>query len=334
MYQKTALPAKLDLTKYNTREQLKAEQDPRKANRGGTGKETVAVASQQDCTDVMRKDLRDWLVKHDINGAPPSAVAEQKAMWAWIRDFHQEYSDDWFSRNMPRLHEQFKPIFVSEMKAMKGTTKTVEKPVDMLDFDTPSTNASASSSSKPAVGGIDLLDISEPSVAPASTNPVAVSQDNLLIDTSVTTQAPAAYTPDLSNSLLSLDLGGSSAVPSSGPNLTTPALVTSNDLLAGGLDFGSTVVTSQPPQQCAPVSASSDLGLIDFGAPSLAPTPQATMPTAVNSSGYAATNTPSASVSPIAQLDALSQAALISSTKATEPTTNSSSKELNLLDLL
>ncbi|CAK0823505.1 unnamed protein product, partial [Prorocentrum cordatum] len=127
-YRKTALPVKLNLQDRNTRAQIQSGTDEKASNRGNLeGVKAVsgtrvssAAQSQKGCTDVMRKDLCDWLDSHGVAGAPPSAEAEQRAMWSWIRDFHKEYSDDWFSRNMPRLHEQFRPVFVQEMKKRKA----------------------------------------------------------------------------------------------------------------------------------------------------------------------------------------------------------------------
>ena len=46
-------------------------------------------------------------------------------LWHWTRQVTlslcrcQEYSDDWYTRNMPRLRDQFRPIFVQEMKRMR-----------------------------------------------------------------------------------------------------------------------------------------------------------------------------------------------------------------------
>merc|ERR1712107_29500 len=67
------------------------------------------------CENVMVENLREWLKKQGINGPLPSKEAEARAMWSWIREFHKEYSDDWFTRNMPRLLEKFRPIFNTEM---------------------------------------------------------------------------------------------------------------------------------------------------------------------------------------------------------------------------
>jgi hypothetical protein len=125
VYRKTPLPVRLNLNDRNTRLQL--SDTPEESSRGsleGVGlASTTASQSQKNCTDVMVKHLKEWMDKHEIKGPPPSADAEQRAMWQWIRDFHKEYNDDWFSRNMPRLHETFRPVFVGEIKRMKKTNK-------------------------------------------------------------------------------------------------------------------------------------------------------------------------------------------------------------------
>lgn len=262
VYQKTALPAKLDLTKYNTREQLKAA--PASQSQNGSGK-GAAADSRQDCTDVMRKDLRDWLIKHDIDGPPPNAVAEKKAMWAWIRDFHAEYSEDWFMNNMPRLQDQFKPIFVQEMKAMKAAAApapAAAAAADMLDFDAPAPAPAAAA--KPAAGsGMDLLDMSEP--APTAPAPSAASSS----------VAPEPAAAKASGGLLDLDLGGpSTAPPSTSAAAGVPASAGLLDLQFSGADTTKTQ-TSQPVASAAPA----DLSGLDFGlssgysAPAAAPAP-------------------------------------------------------------
>mmetsp|Transcript_108771 Transcript_108771/g.132754 ORF Transcript_108771/g.132754 Transcript_108771/m.132754 type:complete len:110 (-) Transcript_108771:89-418(-) len=109
----------------------------------------------------MRKDLQQWLVDHGISGPPPSPEVEQRAMWQWIRDFHKEYSDDWYTRNMPRLRDQFRPIFAQEMKAMrdkeaKANGYSAGAAGDLLDLGPPA----ASPAPEPApAGSVDLLDM-------------------------------------------------------------------------------------------------------------------------------------------------------------------------------
>lgn len=249
VYQKSALPAKLDLTKYNTREQLKSPAELQKKESKG-----AAADSKKDCNEVMRKDLRAWLVKHDITGPPPNAVAEQKAMWEWIRDFHQEYNEDWFSRNMPRLHEQFKPVFVQEMKAMKAAAKAVGPPTDMLDFETPAAVTQPSQASSSGAG-MDLLDISEPASSPAAS-----------------TSAPVA---NASSTLLDLDMGGSErgSASSAGYVGAQPTTTAPTPAPAGGnllLDPFSGSDTAKLMSDAMQTTTASGIDLLNFSGSSLA----------------------------------------------------------------
>ncbi|CAJ1372806.1 unnamed protein product [Effrenium voratum] len=165
VYRKTPLPVRLDLNKRNTKEQLSQGTDDKRGALQGVGVSCPTKESQKDCNEVMRKDLVHWLAEHGIAGPPPSPEAEQKAMWAWIRDFHKEYNDDWYARNMPRLRDQFRPIFVQEMKRMRGDTAkttpisqtaTPSPSDDLLDFGPPEQPAPAPA---PAPASVDLLDM-------------------------------------------------------------------------------------------------------------------------------------------------------------------------------
>jgi len=232
VYRKTPLPAKLDLSNRNTADQLKngAVDDGRGELEGVAAAKTVAK-SQQSCGDLMRKDLQAWLAKHGITGPPPSQEAAQRAMWTWIRDFHKEYNDDWWARNMPRLLEQFRPIFQEEMKRMKGPStpmtkedSTPSRGQDLLDVSA----AAASTSAVPAVAsGDDLLgmDSSAPSAAAA---PSQGAVTDLLIDPLASPAASTAAVPSPGPSA-SFGVGGndllfSLAAPQATPNSQlTPA---------------------------------------------------------------------------------------------------------------
>mmetsp|Transcript_8636 Transcript_8636/g.20527 ORF Transcript_8636/g.20527 Transcript_8636/m.20527 type:complete len:188 (-) Transcript_8636:31-594(-) len=165
-YRKTALPAKLDLSKRNTREQLRHSTDDKRGLLDGVGlREKPSEASQRDCNDVMQKHLQAWLSERDITGPPPSPEAEQRAMWQWIRDFHKEYSDEWYTRNMPRLRDQFRPSFLKEMRrlrAQSGVPETLEgrgpRGMDLLDL-SPQTSHQGYAP--------DLLELKESSTSPA-----------------------------------------------------------------------------------------------------------------------------------------------------------------------
>jgi len=208
VYRKTPLPVKLNLNDRNTAGQLK-EGNPASDSWGsldGVGPATLASQSLKNCTDVMHKHLQEWLHTQGMKGPPPSAEAEQRAMWAWIREFHKEYNDDWFSRNMPRLHEKFKPIFVDEMKSLKAATAAT------------STGAARSQATC-----VDLLDYSEPasSQVPSGTISARPQAENcadlLSMDANSGTQGSAqlgvqtASISSVEDSLLDLNLGPSNS---------------------------------------------------------------------------------------------------------------------------
>lgn len=291
VYERTPLPVKLDLSKYNTAEQLRGSSSK---DRVETTEKGAAVDSTKDCNAVMRKDLRAWLEKNGIHGPPPTPVAEQRAMWSWIRDFHQEYSDDWFSRNMPRLHEQFKPIFIQEMKSRKKEVAAAAPPAnDMLDLSEP---ASSGSAPEPAAGtatsadgsvnvGMDLLSLSDPAptaVAP-KTQPVAAPTDpnpsSSLLDLGATasavapTPAPSPASVDLNNLF---DLG----VATPAPSTNTPP---TQNIQSGLLDLGALAAASPAtdPKPTAQPAGDGLLGLDVFAAPTSTPAqPSSTSATA------------------------------------------------------
>mmetsp|Transcript_36800 Transcript_36800/g.60311 ORF Transcript_36800/g.60311 Transcript_36800/m.60311 type:complete len:168 (+) Transcript_36800:49-552(+) len=162
-YRKTPLPVRLDLNKRNTREQLSQGTDDKRGILQGAGVACPTTESQKDCNLVMRKDLEQWLIDHGISGPPPSPEVEQRAMWQWIRDFHKEYSDDWYTRNMPRLRDQFRPVFVQEMKRMRDQEAKANGYAagvpggDLLDLG-PAATPTSPAPAAPA-GSVDLLDM-------------------------------------------------------------------------------------------------------------------------------------------------------------------------------
>jgi hypothetical protein len=201
------------LNDRNTKEQLTTA-EPEDSSRGsleGVGLASTASQSQKNCTDVMTKHLKEWMDKHEIKGPPPSADAEQRAIWEWIRDFHKEYNDDWFSRNMPRLHETFRPIFVDEIKRMKkqvsqnATQQTQKHNKNLMDFEEPEVAVSQVTNGKGTPAQADLLSLEEPTVKAASgVTPTPVLPAN--------TGAPGTTTHTGSD-LLDLDFGTPSDSP-------------------------------------------------------------------------------------------------------------------------
>jgi len=219
VYRKTPLPVRLNLNDRNTKEQL-GSGTPEESARGsleGVGLASTASQSQKNCTEVMVKHLKEWMDTHEIKGPPPSPDAEQRAMWQWIRDFHKEYNDDWFSRNMPRLHETFRPVFVDEIKRMKkqaaaekpsqnAAPQTQSQSKNLMDFDEPAAAGSHATNGKATSAQSDLLSLEEPAGKAASgvaSTPAPPAN----------TQGGSATATHTGNDLLDLDLGASADAP-------------------------------------------------------------------------------------------------------------------------
>merc|ERR1712136_514748 len=211
--------------------------------------------------DVMRTDLQEWLQKRGIEGPPPSPEQETRAMWEWMRDFHKEYNDDWFTRNMPRLHEVFKPVFVQEMRRLKKAAAAAAEAAlaptaqqgDLLAMDKPQ--------SVPARLGGDLLSLDKQV-------PAAIPKDTDLF--SFDSSAPVTTSPG--NDLLSLDrpAPAGTAAGSDLFSMERPAPATEPQL--GDLLTMDAPAPLAPSNAAADVSAVSGLtGFQDLHAPSSPP---------------------------------------------------------------
>lgn len=64
----------------------------------------------------------EYLVKKNIcpDGQMPAREIIESEFWRWVREFHQEYNDDWFARNMPRLKTEFMPIWKKAIRNKCG----------------------------------------------------------------------------------------------------------------------------------------------------------------------------------------------------------------------
>lgn len=134
-YKPAALPPLLDLSNKNTKSQLG----------GDVGEADPKKKSADDCRAVMKEHLREWIESdpgEDII-AERTREGDVKAFWLWVRHFHKEYNDDWYTRNMPRLKEQFHPIFIETVKEIRQgplgseqqpSTETNNQLRDLLDF--------------------------------------------------------------------------------------------------------------------------------------------------------------------------------------------------------
>eukprot|EP00438_Fugacium_kawagutii_P004632 Skav229023 [mRNA] locus=scaffold127:571446:572009:- [translate_table: standard] len=81
-------------------------------------------------------------------------------VWA---ELCEEYSDDWYTRNMPRLRDQFRPIFVQEMKRMR------DREVSLKHFADQCADTLTAKANGYDAGAGDLLDLGPaPSPAPAA----------------------------------------------------------------------------------------------------------------------------------------------------------------------
>lgn len=226
---------------------------------------STSAASTKSCNDVMKKELRDWLEKHGIHGPPPSPEAEQRAMWQWIRDFHKEYSDDWFARNMARMLEVFRPVFLEEMKKMKAAARKEKE------------------AAQAAVAGT------------AATSAASAAKDLLDLDASAPAVASTAKPPTQANGAADLLGFDDAAAPAPGPG----AAPQQANLLAGGdllLDVGSTpAYTAAPTAAAAPAPApAAGAGLLDLGVLDPATAPAATAP---QQGGYGGGVVPAAAAS-------------------------------------
>mmetsp|Transcript_20644 Transcript_20644/g.55163 ORF Transcript_20644/g.55163 Transcript_20644/m.55163 type:complete len:288 (+) Transcript_20644:91-954(+) len=264
VYRKTPLPVRLNLNDRNTKEQLSVGTSEAESGRGtleGVGlAQAPASQSQKNCTDVMRKDLKEWLARKGLEGPPSSAEAEQRAMWEWMRDFHKEYNDDWFARNMPRLHKQFRPIFMEEMKEMKAKAAPPALApafaADLLDF---GGSQAASSTSRQVVVADDLLSLDAPASAPSA--PSAVPSEAM-----VPAAVPAAPLVQGLDGLLDLgvalptvaEMPAPALAAAPAPALAAPAPV-GGGLLDLGLDLGGAVAMA-PPATAATPSAGAPVG--------------------------------------------------------------------------
>lgn len=201
VYRKTPLPVRLNLSDRNTRDQLSTGVAEKESGRGaleGVGLASSASQSQKNCTEVMRKDLRDWMANNGMQTPPQPGEAEQRAMWTWMRDFHKEYNDDWFTRNMPRLHEKFRPVFMDEVKKMRAEMAAAAREV----------------AQKAAPPVDDLLDFGPPTVASAPAPPLAAVETNGREQAvTMASAAPPTMQAGAGDALLDLDFSSPSPPP-------------------------------------------------------------------------------------------------------------------------
>lgn len=285
-YVQTQLPVLLDLQNRNTRSQIDSG-DGRAPAWSGGARGSVRQQSLADCRAIMEKSLDDWL-EQKFTSLSPSNVGsaggdiprtfsrEQdiKFFWEWVREFHNEYNDDWFSRNMPRLKTEFTPIWRKAVRAAasKGTASE-----DLLSY-------GDGTASRDVAGGQDLLGLDDGNAPPAPTGGSNSAPNggadvmDLFGDGGVTTSSSAGTAQPTSKNtpvhdLLSLG-GGAPPVPTTTSTQAAPVAPAATDDLLSLNDPAPQTQTRSDLYDFAGLKASPATGgptTNGFGAPNTAP---------------------------------------------------------------
>ncbi|CAD7941700.1 unnamed protein product [Amoebophrya sp. A120] len=245
-YVQTALPVLLDLQNRNTRDQIQS-------GVSRPSHKTAAQESKEECARIMQVSGHEFLDKRQLcqpGTAPLSREEDVPLFWEWVREFHGEYNEDWFTRNMPRLKQEFLPMWRQVIRERmdpakaSGSTASPGAPtssdgtaaVDLLSGDLLET--AAGSSASVARGGSS-------SSTRLRTDPASASSGNTLDDllggvTSDHAQPPQLLAPTdgrflnqsspAEHDLLSL-VPEPSAPAAALPSSTSAASAPSSDLL-------------------------------------------------------------------------------------------------------
>ena len=121
-YKQTPLPGKLDLNRYDTKQQLSEVIEPKESSpihvqilQKSKDQETQEEINKL-FSDVIVKDLQKFISINEVmlldDPITPSHNSET-LFKQWVRQFHSEYDDSWFSKNYPRLIKAFQPVCFS-----------------------------------------------------------------------------------------------------------------------------------------------------------------------------------------------------------------------------
>lgn len=117
-YVPTPLPVRLDLSRPDTKAQLSSK------NSHSNDRNIVNMDSNQ-ATPKQINALFIEVVERDIRGFIESDIAtseeDKDSFLRWLREFHKEYDDAWFSKNQDRLASSFKALW----DACQSTRPTV-----------------------------------------------------------------------------------------------------------------------------------------------------------------------------------------------------------------
>ncbi|CAD7929660.1 unnamed protein product [Amoebophrya sp. A25] len=242
-YVQTSLPILLDLQNRNTREQINTGASRPSAS----SQKSVAEQSKDECARIMQESGVEFLQKrHLCSGSGPLTREDDvRYFWEWVREFHNEYNDDWYTRNMPRLKQEFYPVWRACVRQETQTNSTAGGTNAMS---TATTSAQAAAQG----GAIDLLGDINPVPSPSSTLASgARAQARLEGEAS-----PVRPTQSAMDDLLGLETGGTSSTAGSFAPKFSASVASSGE---GGLDDLLWLQPQQPPPavSVAPAATSS-----------------------------------------------------------------------------
>lgn len=117
-YTPSPLPVKLDLLNPDTAGQLGRKGNPRVSpQEHPRNSRDVKVHEQlnRDFHDLLRSDLSDFLQD-----------SADRSFEAWLRRFHSEYDDEWFSKNRGRLVGPFRAIWDEHFGVSGGEASLID----------------------------------------------------------------------------------------------------------------------------------------------------------------------------------------------------------------
>jgi len=265
-YKPTSLPPLLDLSNKNTRHQLDSRYEkPKDAKK----------ESEDACRDVMKDDLIQWIEKDTGKLDLLHVITPQgdvQGFWMWLREFHKEYNDDWYTRNMPRLKEQFEPVFKRTLKALRSeatgkeaSTSNPKEPTDLLDL--------GEQASVPAVvpspsASNDLIDIGAVSSTAGPPQPAVNNGFDMLLHLDDISSKVAAPLMSPLSAPSSPAAGQNPPPPPPPPppsSAQAPVKRPETSLLDElGLDFGGGTNTTTNEAPVAAAASASSLNLLDL----------------------------------------------------------------------
>ena len=114
-YTPTALPVRLDISRTDTAAQLQSGCGPSTfptSHARNARHESRQERQQEEMNrmffDVVNGNLREFLSTYALGSVSGdcSSVFDE-----WVRSFHSEYDDNWYSKNRDRLARSFRPIW-------------------------------------------------------------------------------------------------------------------------------------------------------------------------------------------------------------------------------